>query len=138
MKQTMYLVLAALALTTSLAQSRVPQDHLGYVSEYASYYRIDRSKAHRRIVETDKAIEVQTKLRSIAPGGFVGMHVEHTPKFRVVAKFTQMPAKSILQNFASGSFQVETAPHSENELRAALEVVTRDPLRSITFIRASK
>lgn len=126
MKQQMYLVAAALALTTSPALSRPPQDHLGYVSKYASYYHIDRKEALRRMAETDKAIEVQTKLRVMAPHSFAGMHIEHKPKFRVVTKFTQMPSKPIRQIVAGEFFRIETAPYSEKELRSALDAVSKD------------
>ncbi|WP_152566027.1 S1 family peptidase [Lysobacter antibioticus] len=144
MKQRKFAAFVSAVAAAFPAMSEVPKDHLGFVSEYANYYRIDPVEARRRMLATDRAIEAQTKLRNIAPDSFAGMHIEHTPKFKVVARFTQAPGASARKFMHGDFFQVDSAPYSEIELREALDAISEDlSSRAVRFtagidIRKSK
>ena len=126
MKKLLLAALSVSAFMGSDAQSRNPQDHLGFVERYAKDYGISQAEARQRLRWTDRAIEAQTVLRKLAPTTFSGLHIEQAPDFKVVVKFTASPSAAVRRVLFSAPFHIETAPHSELELLSAMEAVVAD------------
>lgn len=126
MKKLLSTALSVSAFIGSDAQSGTPQDHLGFVERYAKDYGISQHEARQRLRWTDRAIEAQTALRKLTPATFSGLHIEQTPKFKVVAKFTASPSATIRRLLHAAPFQIESALYSEQELLSAMEAVVED------------
>lgn len=71
-------------------------------STYASMYGVSLDEAHRRLEVQGLVGGLNARLESEAASTFAGMVVQHTPTYRVVARFTTDPAAT-LRRFIRGT-----------------------------------
>jgi streptogrisin C len=122
----------AVALATTFSFIASAADHrplrgpVDFTLEYATYYKISPQEAKRRMAASEESRTVQSALREKFPDTFAGLHIEHRPTFRIVAKFTRDAEASLRQVSKNAVFVAEQAPYSLQALHAAKNVLDED------------
>ncbi|MGO1000798.1 S1 family peptidase [Lysobacter sp. CA196] len=126
------------SFVASAADHRPVRGPVDFTLEYAKYYKITPQEAKRRMAASEESRKVQSALREKFPDTFAGLHIEHRPTFRIVAKFTRDAEASLRQVSKSEVLVAEQAPYSLHALHAAKNVLDEDLRASgIEFISST-
>ena len=93
---------------------------------YARANGISPSEASARLDDQKKAGKLRARLEAAEPDTFAGLYVEHTPKFRVVARFKGNARATIAKLNPEIPVEVEDAASSLKELRTVQDETYSD------------
>jgi hypothetical protein len=90
---------------------------------YASEYDLDLEEARRRLALQDAIGELNAELTDKERATFAGLWVEHTPEFRMIVRFTERGAETLMPYIEGGPLEdiaeVRGADATHEDLRAA-------------------
>lgn len=103
----------------ALAQDSAPSSASARSAQsYAKTYSVGEDEAGQRLTRQRAIGELNAKLEATEGETFGGMYIEHTPAFRVVAKFTANGAATLARYTQDASIIAEGAPVSYKQLVA--------------------
>ena len=128
---------AALVTVTGTAFAQANPGGSRMAEAYGLANGISPSEASARLDDQKKAGKLRARLEAAEPDTFAGMYVEHTPKFRVVARFKGNARAALAKLNADIPIDGEDAALSLKELRAIQDETYAD-LKGIGIESASQ